>query len=393
LLLKLDNQFKDVAKGNILMPLSRQYHGNPMPDSVHRVQVAHVLPFCHEWDPPNQPANAESELKIKQLKNHILLSPKALICLNTALRSEASQERVTPPVASAALSQGKVALPSMPEAREERPDTPPAYDPPEHDGAMDIDQAPIDTFIADLEADDAPRHVPDQGRGPLAKKLMFSSQETLEEQAAAITAPPQSMISPKALFILTKEEMQQKGTLICNKKKERKRKQKGEAASTSMRPVAWVLDRLSTPWRKMHFLGEPVLPSEILKDMGGSIKDVHEIIMYLEDQLLREKNPGYPVHVVKVPTNVGFVDVYPGDLFFIRFKDIFMLLYMFWMDKSLAHDIIVERRGKIVIMDPFYMDELFLSAPRNRAIVSKYIEDFMVANKDKDCFLMPYFPE
>jgi hypothetical protein len=45
LLLKLDNQFKDVAKGNILMPLSRQYHGNPMPDSVHWVQVAHVLPF------------------------------------------------------------------------------------------------------------------------------------------------------------------------------------------------------------------------------------------------------------------------------------------------------------------------------------------------------------
>jgi NAD(P)H dehydrogenase (quinone) len=27
------------------MPLSRQYHGNPMPDSMHRVQVAHVLPF------------------------------------------------------------------------------------------------------------------------------------------------------------------------------------------------------------------------------------------------------------------------------------------------------------------------------------------------------------
>jgi hypothetical protein len=55
---------------------------------------------------------------------------------------------------------------------------------------MDIDQAPIDTFMADLEADDAPRHVSDQGRGPLAKKLMFSSQETPEEQATAFTAPP-----------------------------------------------------------------------------------------------------------------------------------------------------------------------------------------------------------
>jgi hypothetical protein len=69
-------------------------------------------------------------------------------------------------------------------------DTPPANVPPEHDGAMDIDQAPIDTFIADLEADDAHRHVPDQGCGPLAKKLMFSSQEMPKEQAAAFTVLP-----------------------------------------------------------------------------------------------------------------------------------------------------------------------------------------------------------
>jgi hypothetical protein len=53
LLLKLDNQFKDVAKGIILMLLSRLYHSNPMPDSMNRVQVAHVLLFCHDLDPPN----------------------------------------------------------------------------------------------------------------------------------------------------------------------------------------------------------------------------------------------------------------------------------------------------------------------------------------------------
>jgi hypothetical protein len=44
-------------------------------------------------------------------------------------------------------------------------------------------------------------------------------------------------------------------------------------------------------------------------------------------------------------------------------------------------------------MDPFYMDELFIDATGNQVIVSKYIEDFMVDKKDKDCFLMPYFPE
>jgi hypothetical protein len=41
-------------------------------------------------------------------------------------------------------------------------------------------------------------------------KLIFSSQETPEEQAAAFTAPPQSMMSPKTLFVLTKDEMQKK---------------------------------------------------------------------------------------------------------------------------------------------------------------------------------------
>jgi hypothetical protein len=95
--------------------------------------------------------------------------------------------------------------------------------------------------------------------------------------------------------------------------------------------------------------------------------------MYLENQLLKERNPGYLVHVVKVPTNVGFVDGYPVDLFFITFEDIFRLLHMFWMDKSLvrlislsmAHDIIIERRGRVAIMDPFYMDEVFLGAPGN----------------------------
>jgi hypothetical protein len=44
----------------------------------------------------------------------------------------------------------------------------------------------------------------------------------------------------------------------------------------------------------------------------------------------------------------------------------------------MAHDIIIERRGRVAIMD--YMDEVFLGATGNRVIVSKYIEDFMVDN-------------
>jgi hypothetical protein len=47
-----------------------------------------------------------------------------------------------------------------------------------------LTRLPSILFIADLEADDAPRHVFDQGRGPLAKKLMFSSQEMPDEHSS-----------------------------------------------------------------------------------------------------------------------------------------------------------------------------------------------------------------
>jgi hypothetical protein len=82
--------------------------------------------------------------------------------------------------------------------------------------------------------------------------------------------------------------------------------------------------------------------------------------MYLENQLLKERNPEYPVHMVKVPTDMGFVDGYPGDLFFIRFEEIFSLVHLQWMGKSLvhlislsmSHNIIIERRGRVAIWTP-----------------------------------------
>jgi hypothetical protein len=51
--------------------------------------------------------------------------------------------------------------------------------------------------------------------------------------------------------------------------------------------------------------------------MTGDMKDMHVTVLYLEDELLKPIYPGYPVHVVKVPIDMGFMDKYPGDLFFI----------------------------------------------------------------------------
>jgi hypothetical protein len=193
---------------------------------------------------------------------------------------------------------------------------------------------------------------------------------------------------------VTKDALKQTGTPPCNKKKDRKRK---KPAASSSRPV--VLDKLETPWRKMHHLGAPMVPKHIPSQMTSDMRNLHESVLYLEEKLLKERHPSYPVFTVKVPADLGFVTTYHGDLCFIRFEDIFRLFHMLRLDRSLvclvslsmAHDIIVEKTPGFAIMDPFYMSEAYIG--KEQSFIATCIKNFLVANKDKDCFLMPYFPE
>jgi hypothetical protein len=137
-----------------------------------------------------------------------------------------SQDKVTP-FALVVSSQGKVTAPSVLAASQERVTPPPTDDPPKPDHALDIDQAPIDSFLADLEADDAHCYVPDQGCGPLKKKkLMFSSQEMPKEEAFAFTTPLTAKITPRTLHALASEIAIQKCTPQCNKRRGSGRKKR-----------------------------------------------------------------------------------------------------------------------------------------------------------------------
>ena len=100
LLLHENGEFIDVAKGDIVMPQHRKYHGAEMPYGMHRVRVTRPLPGCGDLYPPTQPADEDKELKISELKNHVLLWPKALIRVDTE-GSGSSQPKSTPPVAGA----------------------------------------------------------------------------------------------------------------------------------------------------------------------------------------------------------------------------------------------------------------------------------------------------
>jgi hypothetical protein len=46
-----------------------------------------------------------------------------------------------------------------------------------------------------------------------------------------------------------------------------------------------------------------------------------------------------------------------------------------------------------MILDPYYMKDIYLQTEGTRQIVMNYIQDFMEANKEKTIFLVPYFFE
>ncbi|KAK1628180.1 hypothetical protein QYE76_002495 [Lolium multiflorum] len=130
----------------------------------------------------------------------------------------------------------------------------------------------------------------------------------------------------------------------------------------------------------------------------GSIQDS---IFHLENILLKDKDPNYPVFTVRVPRDVGFVTDAPADIFFIAHEDIFKLFHSRRLDYNLvrlfalnlAMKIKRESTPDIAIADPYYMREsqLALSAVRVRA--SLYLQKCFLDNKRKDNILLAYFPE
>lgn len=382
----MDNQLKDVAKGAVIFPQTKTFHTVPMDENMLRVRVDRALPGCEDMHPLTQPPEQVEMLKVGQLKNKMLLWPKALIRLNNAVsRSEASHGSVNPEAAPGPSSQAIV--------------TPPADDPLEpetqqNDKALDIDRAPIDTFIDELAGDFGPSTAP--ARDTLKKKL-FPSQETPEqEDTTAFTAPPQVGLTPRTLLGVTVEASKQAGTPACRKKKNRKRKKSVNDADANKKVV---LDKVSTPWRKLHHLGQPMLPANNVSQLPPDMRSLHDAVLIQELRLLGETNPSYPVITVRVPTNFGFVTTYPADLIFIRYEDIFRLFHMQRLDRnlvrlvtlSMAHDLIVEKTPGVAIMDPFYMTPG--TTANEQAFLATYVKDFLVANKDKQCFVIPYFPE
>ncbi|KAK1628148.1 hypothetical protein QYE76_002463 [Lolium multiflorum] len=162
--------------------------------------------------------------------------------------------------------------------------------------------------------------------------------------------------------------------LVGQVKKARKRGAKKGASSSQPAPKRIRADDMVPPTPdglpRCHEAGKPILSKDMEHLAGGLMLSLQHTIHYLESTLLKEKDPNYPVFSVKVPEDPNFVHEYPADIFFIAFEDVFNLFHWKRLDYNLLQD------G---------------SSTRTKAV--RYLESFMLMNKEKNTILLPVFPE
>jgi len=94
-------------------------------------------------------------------------------------------------------------------------------------------------------------------------------------------------------------------------------------------------------------------------------------------------------------------DKYPADMFYIPFEDIFNMFHLYKLGGSLvrlwainsAYITKMEGNMNVAVADPYLMHESKLNVPDRRQAMKTYLADFMVANMEKECLLVPYFPK
>jgi hypothetical protein len=125
-------------------------------------------------------------------------------------------------------------------------------------------------------------------------------------------------------------------------------------------------------------------------------------VQTLEDMLLRDKNPNYPVFTAKVPEDPDFVHEDPADIFFIAFEDVFNLIHSRRLNYNLVRlyalsvQLRIQRElpPNITVLDPYYMrDSQLQPGSRTRTKAVKYLESFISRHIEKKYMLLPIFPQ
>jgi hypothetical protein len=152
-------------------------------------------------------------------------------------------------------------------------------------------------------------------------------------------------------------------------KKHHRKRNKKDKPSTSQQPAGpnrpRVQDDLMSQPAKgtlqgiIHEARKPIMTDEQVANASGAMVNLMHGILFLEEGLLKETNPSYPIFTVKVPADVGFVDDHPADIFFISYED-FKLFNAKRLDYNLvrlyalqwAMKVNREQNPGVVIADP-----------------------------------------
>jgi hypothetical protein len=151
----------------------------------------------------------------------------------------------------------------------------------------------------------------------------------------------------------------------------------------------------------IHEAGKPIMTDKQVTHVSGAMVNLMHGILFLEEGLLKETNPSYPIFMVKVLVDVGFVDDHPADIFFISYEDVFKLFNAKRLDYNLVHLFALQQAMKVnreenpgvTIVNPYFMREGMLLNPANRSRAKEYLQKFLMDNKSKRNILLPYFPE
>ena len=147
--------------------------------------------------------------------------------------------------------------------------------------------------------------------------------------------------------------------------------------------------------------GRLMLPTNLLNAATGAMRSLHDSVLSMEKRHLSENDVAYPVFVAKVREVKGFVDSNIGCMIVLRFDDMFAMFNLHPLHYtfirlfllSMEMRIIRDKTLDIVIVDPFYMRAKILGSAGDRQVASSHLEGVILANPDKDNFLVPYFPE
>ena len=122
LLMRVDNELRDVAAATIVAPVQRVMNNLPLAPDAFRVHIDRVLSGCKDLYPPSQPAGADSELTLRGCLGYPMTWPKALIRLDgpitctppqPTLVGSANQEQPVPNIAGDDDDHNDIVIPSM----------------------------------------------------------------------------------------------------------------------------------------------------------------------------------------------------------------------------------------------------------------------------------------